>query len=612
MIRLISAILLFSTGFNTRGREGKGVSMNQKIPKTPFATRLSGDAKETELRIRGIFSGKKLRPPVWMFTLIVLVMLGCIGLVSCKTEKDNLWAGLNARIVEIDTEQMILYIQDIDENANVFGQRCALDCKQAAQEERLIFVDYETHEVTDISFYEFQVGDEIIIEMYSSQKDDAKDNTARAEQVQLGTQRPLYAILAQTVSWYSEFIENCQNEFQDYTYTGGTSFTEDDRTYTLFDIPENPIERLLASNYFFLYDLEFVGLRGLQGSETLQLSVDNAAQDAAEGVYIQDIAIHELDTLSEEDFTPGSKYFSDSKQVFEFVDQVNSFKDGHGLVEYAIVYVDLSWQWSEKALSMGPQLDNGRYEWLYLVGKPYERSNWVIYECFWGEYVLGRMVSEKTVERLAVEGKPLIIDWWPIEQESFLVLGQSMEGEQYEVRGERYDVREGVKRMILEESYGVDNWEVTLWHDKNLDPRPLALGWWSDEPLSLVEGEPTIERLDGWDPIHWEGDYWERYTLDGISILRRYSSMDSKNNYVIATVELTRDDFATQRGIRVGDTKEDVKEAYPELKSGDYWGKYPAGDYLWYCEDANDFGPALIFFFENNKVSKIVLNNMFN
>ena len=586
--------------------------MNQKIPKTPFATRLSGDAKETELRIRGIFSGKKLRPPVWMFTLIVLVMLGCIGLVSCKTEKDNLWAGLNARIVEIDTEQMILYIQDIDENANVFGQRCALDCKQAAQEERLIFVDYETHEVTDISFYEFQVGDEIIIEMYSSQKDDAKDNTARAEQVQLGTQRPLYAILAQTVSWYSEFIENCQNEFQDYTYTGGTSFTEDDRTYTLFDIPENPIERLLASNYFFLYDLEFVGLRGLQGSETLQLSVDNAAQDAAEGVYIQDIAIHELDTLSEEDFTPGSKYFSDSKQVFEFVDQVNSFKDGHGLVEYAIVYVDLSWQWSEKALSMGPQLDNGRYEWLYLVGKPYERSNWVIYECFWGEYVLGRMVSEKTVERLAVEGKPLIIDWWPIEQESFLVLGQSMEGEQYEVRGERYDVREGVKRMILEESYGVDNWEVTLWHDKNLDPRPLALGWWSDEPLSLVEGEPTIERLDGWDPIHWEGDYWERYTLDGISILRRYSSMDSKNNYVIATVELTRDDFATQRGIRVGDTKEDVKEAYPELKSGDYWGKYPAGDYLWYCEDANDFGPALIFFFENNKVSKIVLNNMFN
>ena len=91
--------------------------------------------------------------------------------------------------MEIDTEQMILYIQDIDENADVFGQRCALDCKQAAQEERLIFVDYETSELTEISFNEFQVGDEIIVEMYTSQKEGAKDNTARAEQVQLGTQR---------------------------------------------------------------------------------------------------------------------------------------------------------------------------------------------------------------------------------------------------------------------------------------------------------------------------------------------------------------------------------------------------------------------------------------
>ena len=57
---------------------------------------------------------------------------------------------------------------------------------------------------------------------------------------------------------------------------------------------------------------------------------------------------------------------------------------------------------------------------------------------------------------------------------------------------------------------------------------------------------------------------------------------------------------------------EALKAAYPELKSGDYWGKYPGEDYLWYCEDELDFGPALIFFFENDKVSKIILNNTFN
>lgn len=162
-----------------------------RCPKTPFATRLSGSAKETRLRIRSIFQWKKKRPPVWLFAFIVAVIFGCIGLVSCQEKEDNLWLGLNARVVEIDTEQMILYIQDIDESAAVFGQRCALDCKQAAEEKKLIFVNYETSDLIDIPFAEFQVGDTLIISMYNSQKEGAKDAAALAVQVQIGTQRPL-------------------------------------------------------------------------------------------------------------------------------------------------------------------------------------------------------------------------------------------------------------------------------------------------------------------------------------------------------------------------------------------------------------------------------------
>ena len=37
--------------------------MNNKMPRTPFSTGLSKSAKETELRIRNIFSGPKRRPP---------------------------------------------------------------------------------------------------------------------------------------------------------------------------------------------------------------------------------------------------------------------------------------------------------------------------------------------------------------------------------------------------------------------------------------------------------------------------------------------------------------------------------------------------------------------
>ena len=56
-----------------------------KIPNTPFSTRLSGSAKETELRLRSIFQWKKKRPPVMLVVLIAVLLLGiCGGLVSCE------------------------------------------------------------------------------------------------------------------------------------------------------------------------------------------------------------------------------------------------------------------------------------------------------------------------------------------------------------------------------------------------------------------------------------------------------------------------------------------------------------------------------------------------
>ena len=113
--------------------------MTNKIPTTPCATRLSGSAKETQLRIRSMFQWQKKRPSAWLFALVMVVILGCIGLVSCQEKEDVLCMGLNARVVEIDPEGMILYVQDIDESAAVFGQRCALDCKQAAEKKNLIF-----------------------------------------------------------------------------------------------------------------------------------------------------------------------------------------------------------------------------------------------------------------------------------------------------------------------------------------------------------------------------------------------------------------------------------------------------------------------------------------
>lgn len=63
-----------------------------KIPNTPFATRFSGRAKETELRLRSIFQWERKHPPMVAIVLVALVVLLCFGLVSCEPEvSDELW-----------------------------------------------------------------------------------------------------------------------------------------------------------------------------------------------------------------------------------------------------------------------------------------------------------------------------------------------------------------------------------------------------------------------------------------------------------------------------------------------------------------------------------------
>ena len=57
----------------------------KKIPRSPFATRLSGSAREIELRIRSIFQWKKQRPPLLAPVLAALI-LSCGGLVSCQAQ----------------------------------------------------------------------------------------------------------------------------------------------------------------------------------------------------------------------------------------------------------------------------------------------------------------------------------------------------------------------------------------------------------------------------------------------------------------------------------------------------------------------------------------------
>ena len=58
--------------------------MNEKMPRTPLSTHLSRSARETEIRLRNIFSGPKKRPPVLLMILIALLILLCGNLVAFR------------------------------------------------------------------------------------------------------------------------------------------------------------------------------------------------------------------------------------------------------------------------------------------------------------------------------------------------------------------------------------------------------------------------------------------------------------------------------------------------------------------------------------------------
>ena len=162
----------------------------------------------------------------------------------------------------------------------------------------------------------------------------------------------------------------------------------------------------------------------------------------------------------------------------------------------------------------------------------------------------------------------------------------------------------------FQENFGLMDADVSLLYDSSSPP--VGLGDWQEPPYLVQEGKPAVEILENGEPIYNPGDYWDRWSVDGFTALRYYHA--SEDRWTVQSIETTRTDLRTYRGIQVGDSRSMVQNLYPELRDGDYWHLYDSAeeDFLWYCDSSMDLGPALLFFFENDQVSRIVLYDMFD
>lgn len=219
----------------------------------------------------------------------------------------------------------------------------------------------------------------------------------------------------------------------------------------------------------------------------------------------------------------------------------------------------------------------------------------------------------RVVEQTQPDGQP------DSEHPCYIVLQRDAAGSYYGVLGEcpAYALHSGRAALTPEQAalqvcYKLDDLEVSLWRDGY----PGGVGPGASLDFSCLDtGHIETTQRPDLEPVYQTGDYW--YQADGqlptgsFTALCYHSAGD--NTGTIRSLRSDMTALATYRGVRVGDSREQVQDLYPEAHSGDFWGLYPDEDYLWYSAWDGDpaYGPAILFFFDGqDKVERFELINM--
>ena len=170
------------------------------------------------------------------------------------------------------------------------------------------------------------------------------------------------------------------SDFPEYEYKGEMKTDFNGRTFLLEDAPENIVEELAVFHYYFNFAGDYEKLWAITGeNEGFKIALENEEKYAKEGNFIyQKNIIHDVSLLSPDDLQKLGDYF---------IDYLAEDVDKFGLSAYSVVKLDLTWEYTEEYLTIGAQLDSGRYVRLLLLGKTSDLDDWKIYDIYWGEYL---------------------------------------------------------------------------------------------------------------------------------------------------------------------------------------------------------------------------------
>lgn len=116
----------------------------------------------------GLFSQDYLliRGYVMKRILLFAVVMGLLiaGLISWRNKEEIMYIGVNAEILEINTELKGFVVKSLDENS-ILGEKCYISCENP--EMYFIYADNDTREVQNLTYEDFLVGDEITVDIKS-------------------------------------------------------------------------------------------------------------------------------------------------------------------------------------------------------------------------------------------------------------------------------------------------------------------------------------------------------------------------------------------------------------------------------------------------------------
>ena len=630
----------------------------RSLPRSPFSTPLSGSAKEAEERIRNIFQYKKTRPPLPLFLAACVLALFCGGLVSCKT-------GENAASSQMMEEGAVW--DALRRNADVSG----LDDRDGLAYTMLASVSGEDYTLAALSVHDFYPRYTLVIGAADTQTGELLGPvfqtsgygslpTCTAISQYGGAPALLYTANdgmhlglswgeAGLVSWDGEGLDwawpvegNLRDE-SSHAYASYNAYWEDHlallapggvdvftRTgYAVID-GDGPQWSVDHSKNFYIPE---EGDLPIPIPYQTRVWVENFTRDSRNAWSAGNrSALYHIVSMKAEEPVPGQREGDSLYSLLAFCD--GRAEAGEGGWLSAVLLFDqetgqvgdvLAWaQGDREEVSLPRETWGGLEERDRLIAEYYQSQGYSqIY--FPGEaapeplpenaviiesIVYGDEMSDGAMRSIAYE--VTFRAYYGEGMSDYLVLQKDgADGSFLRLLGQ-YPAHTGksARDAAFQEAFGLMDADASLLYDNA--SAPVGLGDWQEPPYLVQGGEPAVEILENGEPIYNPGDYWDRWSVDGFTALRYYHA--SEDRWTVQSIETTRTDLRTYRGIQVGDSRSIVQNLYSELRDGDYWHLYDSAeeDFLWYCDSSMDLGPALLFFFENDQVSRIVLYNMFD